>query len=158
MNLQDIAELCEKARGPDKLLDAKIVIALDLRPKWCRDYGTEIYIDEKRINPDDTVPIFINTTGKRSAGHPSFHDYPPFTASIDDAMTLASPGMRRLVRDHDGKKDYDGTGKGKRGFASVYDKRGDGPIHSAYGATPALALCAAALRSRSVTPPDRPGS
>lgn len=71
-----------------------------------------------------------------------------YTGSLDAAMLLAPSGWQRLVRDHNGRKDYDGDGKGKNGFGSVYDKGNDGPIYSAYGATPALALTAASLRAR----------
>lgn len=151
IDLLDLASRVERLTEPCREMDALIVIALDIRPHWAVGYGSEIYIDKKHKNPDGSLPIFVNTTGKRSPGHPSFSDYLTFTESVDDAMTLAPKGLQRLVRDHGGQKDYDGDGKGKKGFASVCSKRDDGPIYSAYGATPAIALVAASLRARAAS-------
>jgi hypothetical protein len=148
--LTEFADRVERLTGPCRETDARIVIALDLRPDWTVGYG-ELYVNKKLANPDGSIPIFINTTGRRSLGHPSFCDYRLFTESIDDAMTLAPKGLQRLVRDHDGRKDFDGDGKSKKGFASICSKRDDGPIYSAYGATPAIALVAASLHARAAS-------
>lgn len=76
-------------------------------------------------------------------------DWPPaYTASIDAAFALALPGYQLLVRDHNGRADYDGIGKGKKAFASLSSHRPDGPIHQAYAANPAIAICTVAMLAR----------
>jgi hypothetical protein len=65
----------------------------------------------------------------------------PFTASLDAAMTLVPEGC---------KWGFDGHWNIARIYSYEYQtNRGQYPIYEAEAATPALALCAAALRARS---------
>ncbi len=114
-----LAERCEQATGPDRVLDAEIAMAAGIAPLGSEHEG--------------------NCTGWLKAPAISFGVWksPEFTASLDAAMTLVPEGHCCGA----GTK-FDGTG-----WAYVE------PIPSAVAdrvsaATPALALCAAALRAR----------
>jgi hypothetical protein len=86
-----------------------------------RDLDAEI---DKAIHPDDwTDGLWFD---------PSRHDLPAYTASLDAAMSLVPEGMLWLA----------GYAVDGRAIATVdFD-------HQRAAATPALALCAAALRAR----------
>lgn len=73
---------------------------------------------------------------------------PDFTTSLDAALTLVPEGWGWLARSHDGSPAYDGTGRGRGGFANVNIGRDDAQFFTEFAATPALALCIAALRAR----------
>ncbi len=62
--------------------------------------------------------------------------YPPFTASLDSAMSLVSG------------QDFGAGSKDATGKAWAWVGAFDGPDHISNAATPALALVAAALRAR----------
>lgn len=76
-------------------------------------------------------------------------DCPLYTTSIDAALTLVPKPYEFLVRAGAKKGDADGD---RRPFANCMHPRSDGPMYGANAATPALALCIAALRARSQTP------
>lgn len=92
----------------------------------------------------------------RPDGTPGMADAPPYTTSIDAALTLVPEGCAWVVNwpaykleDHIG-----GMGKFKyqsgKTFAGVRASFSShlGSDYEAYGATPALALCIAALKAR----------
>jgi len=95
-----LAERCEQAAGPDRELDARIYILITGGSADDADYAA--------TDPDVTC------------------NPPPYTASLDAAVTLVPEGCGWMVM-------------------SSAAKVGVWPSH---GATPALALCAAALRAR----------
>lgn len=103
--MSDLAELLarvEAAKGPSRLLDAKITVALNIRPEWVRRaYPAEpLWIDHR--DPRFEPVIRIHTTGKRrSVGHPPLEEYAAYTASLDAALALAErvrPGACVLMQ------------------------------------------------------------
>ena len=96
---------------------------------------------------DAEIAIAVGRTLQvwREGGHsmPGYwaDDPPPtYTASLDAAMTLVPEGFYKsfaAIRFGDGLP-----------FAEVVERKPPERIFSAYAATPALALCAAALRAR----------
>lgn len=76
------------ATGPDRALDAEIVVALNIRPEWLSKSDDELYLRRYNGGP---IEVAIRTTHhKRSLGHPMLRDedIPRFTGSIDAALTL----------------------------------------------------------------------
>lgn len=98
--LLELAELCERATGPDRSID------------WA-------------------IHLRDGLTGVGSYG-----GHPAYTASIDTAMSL-------ILDDHWRVEDHPMAGP----CAIVGEQEG-------YAATPALALCAAALRARAQATPQ----
>jgi len=103
-----LADRCEQAAGSDRELDAEIAVAL---------FGGNVIYDLK-IKQWRRIKI----TSAWRMDHP----LPPYTTSLDAALTLVPEGCGWMVM-------------------SSAAKVGVWPSH---GATPALALCAAALRAR----------
>lgn len=133
--LLSLADRCEAATGPDRGLDAVIAVAVGgyftIPPKWeggPLSYGY-VNADGEEVHPGQGGDQLVK----------------PYTASLDAAMTLVpqteqeATDIQRLLRD----------GKWSA-FAKVscIDDRGWSYGDKAYAATPALALCAAALRAR----------
>ena len=121
--MMELAERCEKAMGPDRKIDAAI----------CR------LIDLPRCEEPDCLPdVFERIIGRVESGDwDQDPDVAFYTASLDAAMTLVPEGW------------YWQVGQGNHAWAAVYEN----PIPPAtrvdpIAATPALALCAAALRAR----------
>lgn len=123
-NLLELAERCEWAEGPDRELDALIAANLRVGTEhgWAfKNYPQWIGRADGRVHLDD--------------GGPSF-SAPAYTASLDAAMTL-------VPTDH---PKWAVTG---RNSATCGPKHGEGgPLEWTFAATPALALCAAALKAR----------
>lgn len=120
-DLEQLAERCEKASGPDRELDIEIAIASGL------------YVKEKRGS--DRKEWFYPTDGKGWRHSPyslGFERLPSFTASLDAAMTLVPEG-------------YDWAVFRTNGGLTVHAWCGS--REDVFSSTPALALCAAALRA-----------
>jgi hypothetical protein len=134
-NLVKLAERCEAAVGPDRELDADICIAA---LGW-----SEIPSEEGDWRSLKGPSGRINVTRNGSNGGFAGDKLPKFTASLDAAMTLVPEGWAiQSVRSADGM----------HGGANLYffaDSSSNEPTSRAAGngKTPALALCAAALRS-----------
>lgn len=127
-NPTDLADQVEKLAGPCREVDAAIHLVKTTFPARRAGVG---WPDENAL----IVPVF-----------PGWVLLPSYTASFDAAKTLVPEGM---MYEFGAYSDIDGFTAGN--FARVSDYcGGDGPRyeldHSA-GATPALALCAAALRA-----------
>ena len=143
----DLAKLIERlkaATGPDRELDLEIDLyawpasdIADIAKKHPRGLGSEGYawdiwhgavVVEKRT-ADGRCPY--------NAGYP----LPAYTSSIDAAMTLVPEGwFVTICQDQ------------RPGFANVHKLvNNEGPCNYAEVATPALALCIAALKARSAT-------
>lgn len=135
---QTIIDKLEREDGPDRGIDraiAKVAVWHRVEPRFTRSkHGAW-------ISPDDWV-------GEYSDGSPitdSLHgttmhrEVPAYTASIDAAMTLVPEGVNWTM------------GGGGKECAIVIISAGQGLTDAAHGfaATPALALCIAALRARS---------
>lgn len=128
-----LAESCERAAGPDQELDAEIWMTL--HPDW-RDY------------PRNELGGWDCPTGRTRAAE-------PVTASIDAAMTLVPEGalwrVNHYVNIGTGELFARPCGEPRTVFSAGVGV-GDVPATWTSGrhfTTPALALCAAALRARS---------
>jgi hypothetical protein len=147
-DIDALIERIEQATGPDRRLDVQIEIATDPKRRWIVGhepgrfprtpiYGTladlwEWAVDESKEPPE--------IGGQR------------FTASLDAAMTLVPEGclfMTCTLWDT-GDSDHDKIGAGAT--VKRYTVKGGGRFFvgetAGLAATPALALCAAALRAR----------
>lgn len=99
---------------------------------------------EKAEGPDRNLDAMIHWQIKNGVGVGAAQDAPHYTASLDAAMTLVPSGYQ-----------WDMTAYGSGAHASVGGTKKFGTAHDAK--TPALALCIAALHSRSVEPAKTEG-
>lgn len=114
-----LAHRIEAAEGADRALDGDIAEHLGLVPPWV----------SKRLNPR-----WATWSGGRD-----YWDAPAYTASIDAALTLVPEGCEWIV------EAYTSNGvKAEHVRASAWVSGAP----RCFAATPALALCAAALKTR----------
>lgn len=131
--LLDLAERCEAATGPDRELDAAI---------WCelngREYPEPPYTQMLQHDRYDPSKGTFEQGTQSGILLQSYKDNAlSYTASLDAAMTLVPEGCFWAGGDHP-----------ELGAAmTVTNIQGSLP-QAAKAATPALALCAAALRAR----------
>lgn len=127
MELEELAERCEQAEGPDRELDIAIHNALRIMRK---SYQTAHY------KPRNAKAV---------------------TATIDAALTLSPTGWRFTIRQHETgafarlqSADFKSEtwGKGEDWITEVVA----GEEAAGEARTAALAICAAALRARSLSP------
>lgn len=124
--MNDLIERIEAASGPDREIDREIMLSSGYRYEQ-RDIGCRYEDGSVAL---DWVYVDIKTDQWRST-HPL-----SFTSSIDAALTLVPEGWTWMLDTMEGRNE-----------ACVH---GNGPVpDSAYvtAATPALALCAAALKA-----------
>lgn len=123
--MEELAQRCERASGPDRELDALIGIGLGwfvARPERWEGDGLQ-YVD-------------VREAGKQAwPGHGGDQLVPNFTGSLDVALALAPNCWSWRV----------GNLPSGRGFASLGTQTS---LEDVEAATPALALCAASLRAR----------
>lgn len=118
------AERCEQAAGPDRELDAEISVAVGRH---------ETHVERRCCGTTKLLPWRGDGTGSYNI------DCRPYTASLDAAVTLVPDGWGYELR-----QGYSGY---RKPVCRTWNGLGiwnDGPAAS----TPALALCAAALRAR----------
>ncbi len=136
--LMDLADRVEKAQGADRELDAAIFVALTPEA-----YGVERRPLDGLID-NDTAGWLLRWDPPRRWSD-SWRPILRYTASLDAALSLVPEGWRWSL-DHTQNPPYRDCGR-----ATLYAP-GDGwtpaDVSEIYGATPALALCAAALRAR----------
>lgn len=125
--LNEIIERLEKARGPDRELDALIVA--ELHDATMRPYP-----------PSDDFGWqnkwqFWTHDGKHFLGSEAKFPVPAYTSSVDAALTLVLPDADWIIGNVNGHV-------GGTPYACV------GSLKEHFGATPVLALCIAALRDR----------
>lgn len=138
-NFLELARRVEKATGRDRELDEAIMAALfvrDQRHIGCReeqeDGSWAPVKDSVWVDPE--TDRWVGTAARE------------FTSSIDAAVTLVPKGYHWDV--------------GNDNIAIIRDRRSSFEArveHCAIAATPALALCAAALRTRHSTPVSNEG-
>jgi len=141
-SLNNLIERVEAASGPDRELDLAIMVALDLRPDWLRKSTGELWVDASGRNP---VVRWADQSVGRSVGNPNVDDGPKFTASLDAAMTLV-PDDCTWLRLSPATMTVSRPDPNEKRWAKHFDAR---------AATPALALCAAALKARARTPDEK---
>lgn len=130
MTGQELAELCEKATGPDRELDAAIAVSV-----------LGFYVAEPRYEGAPPAYGYVDMDGSRiEPGHGGKQLIRDFTASIDAAMTLIREPFFFARLDYTNE------------WLCWIGERGEGwtriATTSRGAVTPALALCAAALRAR----------
>jgi hypothetical protein len=137
--LQELAERCEAADEPERLLDADICVIVlgyvevPCKVKGWRDFDTP---DGYRATFRDEGPNWEPGWGWK----PHF-EIAPYTASLDAAMTLVPEELDFAC----GRGIDVETGPNR---AACYAWVGEGEGDLMFASTPALALCAAALRAR----------
>lgn len=129
-----LADRCEAATGPDRELDALI---------WCFLNGKRYIGHNQAYGSEDTQVEFTEPpkrTRKVSGSYGLQHAL-QCTKSLDAAMTLVPDGCQWRVDSH-------------HNMAGVFEYYTDNEVgasmreYEGEGHTPALALCAAALRAR----------
>ena len=124
-----LSDQVEAATGPDRELDRAIIDAIST------DYNFGTRSSGLTYGKAwDQCPYEEWTVDGGVVGHA-----PDYTASIDAAMTLVPEGWQMI----------DGQDVPERSFRRLtLNKGGFSPYFQGLAATPALALCAAALRAR----------
>jgi hypothetical protein len=134
-----LAERCEQATGPDRDLDALIRCAV-FAPQGA-------FVRRSPINGAWCI-YEISYGGKERSWEPRGLSREArvgaFTASLDAAMTLVPEGFDWLI------------GRTNDGLTIHAEVGGRGDEFMRFGNTPALALCAAALRARASTKEQQP--
>ena len=137
MSLKELIAKLEAAPEGSRELDAEIVVAINWRPAWCTASKGGLWIDRSSGLRDPAVRL--NALGRRSIGNPPIGAYPKFSSSLDAALTLVPEGCAFQV----------GCEIDFTPVARVWGH----DIHTdEFAATPALALCIAALKSRPQLP------
>src|SRR5690348_12265025 len=127
--LTELADRCEKASGRQE--DGGYGLDSDI----ARAFGWTYHLREETHSWQWQHPT--NPLHKQASP-------PRYTSSLDAAMTLVPEGMQGQVQ------------SGNRPGAWVGTEGGDAPDFNV-AATPALALCAASLRSRAAQPLEKSG-
>lgn len=143
--LLELAVKCEAAAGPDRELDGAIRKAVNGDFGFCGDNegswwccNCTVPVVDLTQEPGCGAPMGI--IDERTSYPSDWRDderLPAYTASLDAAMTLVPEGWCFEVTNYDT-------------YAKVFSDSANGPGFSGGGLTPALALCAAALRARSI--------
>jgi hypothetical protein len=122
--LLELAGRCERAKGPDDGLDRDVALACGW--EWLGPWS-----------PDN------RSAYQWKAPDRSLHIGPPFfTASLDAAIRLVPEGRSREITENVTSGESE---------VFIWNMRGLGEGDRGVAATTALALCAAALRARSLT-------
>lgn len=134
-DLLALAAQIEAADGPSRELDAQIAVAIRYFPVGVG------FVWKHDLTPNSPEIGRVECLTKFGTGGPHYKA-PTFTASIDEALTLVPEGLVWNVM----------TDFGLPGRARLWGEIPAGAVPdrgvSADGNTPALALCAAALKAR----------
>lgn len=144
--MKDLIERLEKATGPDRELDAAIYVVTGLRPKDLQRLGYEVELWAERGNV-----FWRGGTVTQGPAFKSGETFPAYTASLDSALTLVPDFINRRWYAADSDSESDG-----KPVASVFHPADvmSGRIPRSVGATPAIALCIAALKARAASERD----
>ena len=128
---------------------AELIARLEVATAGSRELDIAVYeaIGWRRKQFSKTAPTWLcpPDDGKRIAIEP-FNLLPCVTTSIDAALTLVPEGMEWALSNH-GQ-----TGAEQLCWAGVFGSPFIGSECDSHAATPALALCIAALRAREAQP------
>jgi hypothetical protein len=128
---EKLAQRCEKARGPDRGLDALIFILADDRPEWARNDDRKLIAAP--VKWSDQLEISLGKHGPRL-------EAPYYTGSLDVIVSLIEqelPGKRWKS----GKSEGWNSEQADEPYAACANSK------IIIAATPALALCAAFCRA-----------
>lgn len=137
-NLQRLVERIEAATGPDREIDALVHFTVNRR--WVG--RIPCWPPEKVYRPDMETGLYMAIEGK---GYMYGDSVPTYTASLDAALLIVPDGMLWMLTNTgiQNRKEPDFT----KATALVSNWR-DMDTDETQAETPALALCAAALRAR----------
>lgn len=151
MGAHELAARCESATGPDRRLDCEIEAAIGKLKGEFRVVGAPTYDPER---------YFSGQEGMDWIGYDLLNVGPHHTASIDSALALVPEGWRWIMREacpDKGNPNERGffARLETRDFESVTWGKGEcwitdieaGQETFCWASTPALALCASALRA-----------
>ena len=127
-----LAERCEQAAGPDRELDAEIEALLTGRVTHPRAPGYTLKAQDVEWKLARLADSGFISSARRPA--------PPYTASLDAAVTLVPEGWRYDLTNGDLVSKEKPAARLTPDFA--------GPCFDGYARTVPLALCVAALRAR----------
>ena len=142
-DLIELAARCEAATGPDRELDAEIASQLS---------GHEAYL--VTIGPDHRREEWVFISTDAGDASPTSRPVPRYTSSLDAAMTLVPEGwFLNLLTELD-QRNWEVSLR-----SPILDDFRRFATSRTYGnekgvATPALALCTAALRAREAETPS----
>ena len=137
--LEQLAARCEAAEGPDRELDIAIALALSTY-RYGDRVGRYYNAGPKYEGGLDCIGFVTHDESERiEPGNAPDMLVPEFTASLDAALTLVPEGWAVLLATSLAGSVCDVHTK-------PLGKEGEWPAHSR-AATPALVLCAAALRA-----------
>jgi len=135
--IAELIERLEKAEGPDREIDADILLALDQQPNehYKEPWRRPILLSREQQRPGLLEYVEISGVSARAA--------PAYTASLDAALSLVE---RKLPGVH-----WSVSNAAVKPRANVWMPQPTRPIMGPYssGATPALAVCLALLRALS---------
>jgi hypothetical protein len=134
----DLAARCEAATGPDRFLDALIKQATSPDDRVLFHPGS--VRDRKEAEWGVLCDFPVETFSADPEGIAMHIHAHPYTASIDAAMMLVPEGYDWII------------GRTNEGLTIHAEVGGRGGDYMRFGSTPALALCAAALRARAASP------
>lgn len=142
--IASLADRIEKLTGPDREVDAEIHYDL---LGWCR-HSNKKWTGAESDTGFDCLDCGADSWGNKSKRGQGLYDkLPAYTASIDSAMTLVPEGWKNngAIR----WPGYIGGAYQNKAMVELHHdiSSGGGPKAKAFAATPALALCAAALRA-----------
>lgn len=145
MTLLELADACERAKGADKALNREIALAAG----WHRYTPSELSRSNPGwIAPEDFAGETVGKDGRKRPILDSLHgtdiwrEPRDFTGSLDAAMTLVPGGLHPGVSQNIWHLHWHAW-MGRQGRDGSPDD-----VANANAATPALAICAAALRAR----------
>lgn len=143
--------------GPYRVVDARVVVALDIRPDWLKTEPGSLRVVMGHLGPDVlfTPKGLKPDAGDQNAWYPTdFYkgkELPWLTASVDDAIALVErvlPGWTiACVGQDDGKKWH---AELRRGYQTSFST-----VALAGAPLPALALVLAALKALQAQEADR---
>lgn len=156
-DLEELAGRVEGLSGPDRGIDALIMIALNPERQTIIGHKPGQFPREPIYGPITEFVSMAEANGKDAA---DYLNAPQYTASIDAAMTLVPKGLRLMLSEWDDEEHLRPRGPWQAvlsvpGADASFDlMRG---YRCEHGATPAIALTAASLRALSRTQGNQNG-
>lgn len=141
LTMLELADAVEKAAGPDRALDVEVFRAIGA-PVPFQFASAMVALTYDEASRNYTAPI-----GDMRVRY----EVPAYTGSVDVAMGLTPPGFRLTFSEWDDEKHLRPRGP----WQAILTKAGNGSSFNDmlghrcdHAATPAIAVCASALRAR----------
>jgi len=160
IGLENLAQRCEQASVAGRGLDGRIAYALGWRFNGFAhgpDESDDYFDDWEEVGGHWAQPGGDFCPVSRSFSRYDYPDPPLWTASLDAAMTLVPEGWNWMAGNRDQPKARAYVNNGELAFTGVAARRNPArQWFEVVAATPALALCSAALRARAALTPSNP--